>query len=126
MNIKKILLLSTMYACLLPVFGQQRAYSLDECIEAALKNNARIKNAENELKMAREDKKEAFTKYFPNISAAGTGFLASEPLVQMQMSPEAGMSMLKDGWAVVFRRYFLFLPADSLSTVISWQRLRSK
>lgn len=99
MNIKKILLLSTMYACLLPVFGQQRAYSLDECIEAALKNNARIKNAENELKMAREDKKEAFTKYFPNISAAGTGFLASEPLVQMQMSPEAGMSMLKDGWA---------------------------
>lgn len=99
MNIKKILLLSTMYACLLPVFGQQRAYSLDECIEAALKNNARIKNAENELKMAREDKKEAFTKYFPNISAAGTGFLASEPLVQMQMSPEASMSMLKDGWA---------------------------
>lgn len=99
MNIKKILLLSTMYACLLPVFGQQRAYSLDECIEAALKNNARIKNAENELKMAREDKKEVFTKYFPNISAAGTGFLASEPLVQMQMSPEAGMSMLKDGWA---------------------------
>ena len=55
MNIKKILLLSTMYACLLPVFGQQHVYSLAECIEAALKNNARIKNAENVLKMARED-----------------------------------------------------------------------
>lgn len=50
MNIKKILLLSTMYACLLPVFGQQRAYSLDECIEAALKNNARIKKCRERIK----------------------------------------------------------------------------
>lgn len=47
--------------------------------------------------MAEHDRKEAFTKYFPTVSAAGSGFIANEPLVQMQMSPQAGMSMLKDG-----------------------------
>ena len=95
-NNKNILLLFMLYTCVLPVKGQN-VYTLDECIEAALQNNVRIKNAQNELAMAEHDKKEAFTKYFPSISAAGSGFIANEPLVKMQMSPEAGMSMLKDG-----------------------------
>lgn len=86
-----------MFACGLPSMGQQQTFTLDECIESALRNNVRIKNAENELKMAEQDKKEAFTKYFPNISAAGSGFIANEPLVDMQLSPEARMAMLKDG-----------------------------
>lgn len=98
-NKNRTLLMSMMFACLLPCMGQQRAFTLDECIDAALKNNIRIRTAENELQMAEQDKKEAFTKYFPNISAAGSGFIANEPLVEMQMSPEAKMSMLKDGMA---------------------------
>lgn len=91
-----LFLLFMMYTCILPVKGQS-VYTLDECIAAALQNNARVKNADNELRMAEHDRKEAFTKYFPTVSAAGSGFIANEPLVQMQMSPEAGMSMLKDG-----------------------------
>ena len=95
-NNKNILLLLMLYTCVLPVKGQN-VYTLDECIEAALQNNVRIKNADNDIKMAEHDKKEAFTKYFPTVSAVGSGFIANEPLVQMQMSPEAKMSMLKDG-----------------------------
>lgn len=91
-----LFLLFMMYTCILPVKGQS-VYTLDECIAAALQNNARVKNAYNELRMAEHDRKEAFTKYFPTVSAAGSGFIANEPLVQMQMSPQAGMSMLKDG-----------------------------
>lgn len=91
-----LFLLFMMYTCILPVKGQS-VYTLDECIAAALQNNARVKNADNELRMAEHDRKEAFTKYFPTVSAAGSGFIANEPLVQMQMSPQAGMSMLKDG-----------------------------
>lgn len=82
--------------CLAPVSGQH-IYTLDECINSALKYNVKVRNAENDLEMAKHDKKEAFTKYFPNISAVGSGFIANEPLVQMQMSPEAKMEMLKDG-----------------------------
>lgn len=76
---------------------QVSIYTLDECINSALKYNVKVRNAENDLEMAKHDKKEAFTKYFPNISAVGSGFIANEPLVQMQMSPEAKMEMLKDG-----------------------------
>lgn len=91
-----LLLLFIMYTCILPVDGQN-VYTLDECIAAALQNNARVRNADNELRMAEHERKEVFTKYFPTVSAAGSGFIADEPLVQIKMSPEAGMSMLKDG-----------------------------
>ena len=95
-NKRNIVLSLIACTCLAPVSGQQ-VYTLDECINSALKYNVKVRNAENDLEMAKHDKKETFTKYFPNISAVGSGFIANEPLVQMQMSPEAKMEMLKDG-----------------------------
>lgn len=95
-NKRNIVLSLIACTCLAPVSGQH-IYTLDECINSALKYNVKVRNAENDLEMAKHDKKEAFTKYFPNISAVGSGFIANEPLVQMQMSPEAKMEMLKDG-----------------------------
>ena len=95
-NKRNIVLSLIACTCLAPVSGQH-VYTLDECINSALKYNVKVRNAENDLEMAKHDKKEAFTKYFPNISAVGSGFIANEPLVQMQMSPEAKMEMLKDG-----------------------------
>lgn len=98
MKVNKRNIVLSLIACtyLVPVSGQH-IYTLDECINSALKYNVKVRNAENDLEMAKHDKKEAFTKYFPNISAVGSGFIANEPLVQMQMSPEAKMEMLKDG-----------------------------
>lgn len=49
----------------------QRTLSLEECREMALENNAKMKNARLDVEEAREGKKEAFTKYFPNVSAVG-------------------------------------------------------
>lgn len=95
-NKRNIVLSLIACTCLVPVSGQH-IYTLDECINSALKYNVKVRNAENDLEMAKHDKKETFTKYFPNISAVGSGFIANEPLVQMQMSPEAKMEMLKDG-----------------------------
>lgn len=85
-------------ACMNGVFGQ-KAYTLDECIQAALTNNVRMKNANNELEMAKQDKKKAFTNYFPSVSAAGTGFMADKGLMQMSLGPDVNMSMLKNGIA---------------------------
>lgn len=85
-------------ACVNLAFGQ-KAYTLDECIQAALTNNVKMKNARNELEMARQDKKKAFTNYFPSVMASGTGFMADKGLVQMDLAPEMHMSMLKDGIA---------------------------
>lgn len=85
-------------ACMNGAFGQ-KAYTLDECIQAALTNNVRMKNATNELEMAKQDKKKAFTNYFPSVSAAGTGFMADKGLMQMSLGPDMNMSMLKNGIA---------------------------
>ncbi len=75
----------------------QRTYTLDECLQQALANNVRMKNAENNKNIAAQDKKNAFTKYFPSVSATGGGFIASNGLFNFEMSPEMQMSLMKNG-----------------------------
>ena len=74
----------------------QHAYTLDECLELALKNNVRIRNADNDLNAAKLQKKAAFTNYFPTVSASGGGFLADKGL--LEMDTESGrLSLVDDG-----------------------------
>lgn len=74
----------------------QHAYTLDECLELALKNNVRIRNADNDLNAAKLQKKAAFTNYFPTVSASGGGFLAGKGL--LEMDTESGrLSLVDDG-----------------------------
>ena len=74
----------------------QHAYTLDECLELALKNNVRIRNADNDLNAAKLQKKAAFTNYFPTVSAAGGGFIADKGL--LEMDTESGrLSLVDDG-----------------------------
>lgn len=75
----------------------QRTYTLDECLQQALANNVRMKNAENNKNIAAQDKKNAFTKYFPSVSATGGGFIANNGLFNFEMSPEMQMSLMKNG-----------------------------
>lgn len=74
----------------------QTQYTLDECMEMALKNNVRIKNADNDLRAAKEQKKSAFTNYFPSLSATGLGFLADKGLVEVDMAGQR-LSAVKNG-----------------------------
>lgn len=80
----------------------QQQYSLNECLELAVKNNAKLKNARNTLEMSAETRKEAFTKYFPQANANFAGFIADDDLVKMdidatdiimQLPPELMMSL---------------------------------
>lgn len=81
--------------CTLQAYAQH-AYTLDECLELALKNNVRIRNADNDLNAAKLQKKAAFTNYFPTVSAAGGGFIADKGL--LEMDTESGrLSMMDDG-----------------------------
>ena len=102
MNIlrKKIYPICGAVACMLmflPVSAQS-VYTLDECIEMALQNNVRMKNSKNDLRMAEQQQKSAFTRYFPSISATGTGFLADKGLLEMDMGGQR-MSLMKNGVA---------------------------
>ena len=85
------------WGCMAAPLAAQQVYTLDECIESALLNNARMKNAANDLASARHERKEAFTNYFPNISATGGGFLSSTHLLGMEMGPGMSLGLMKDG-----------------------------
>ena len=84
------------FTLLVPV-SAQRVYTLDECLQRALENNVRIKNAGNNLEIAKQGSQEAFTKYFPSLSATGTGFMADKGLLQLDMGPGMQMSLMKKG-----------------------------
>lgn len=69
---------------LFPLFSQN-VLTLGQCRELALKNNTLSKNAELAIQIAEQQKKEAFTNYFPKISAIGLGFSSNKPIVSMEM-----------------------------------------
>lgn len=56
--------------------------SLDSCRALALQNNLTLKNAALDVAAAEEVKKQAFTKYFPNVSASAGGYYAAKPLFE--------------------------------------------
>lgn len=56
--------------------------TLDSCKALALQNNLEIKNAALDVEAAQEVKKQAFTKYFPNVSAMAGGYYAAKPLFE--------------------------------------------
>lgn len=57
-------------------------YTLQQCKTLALANNADIRMAENNLQAAIETRKEAFTKYFPEISAGASAFKTHNDVIQ--------------------------------------------
>ena len=75
----------------------QRLMTAEQAVSDALQNNVRMKNADNDLEAARQAKKQAFTKYFPTVSATGIGYMADKGLLEMSLGPGMEMSMLKNG-----------------------------
>ena len=75
----------------------QKTYTLDECLEQALRNNVRIKNATNDLRMAQYEQHGTFSKYFPSVSAMAGGLIASKGLLEMELQPGMLVSMVDDG-----------------------------
>lgn len=87
-----------MVCCLVFTASAQSVYTLEKCQSLALQNNAKMKNNQLNLEAATQSKKEAFTNYFPSVSATGMGFKSQTPLMEMA-TPEGVMGMMKDGMA---------------------------
>ena len=60
----------------------QQAFTLQQCIDTALVNNRSLQNAALEITASREQSKEAYTKYFPQISANVTAFRCFDKIVK--------------------------------------------
>lgn len=71
--------------CLCAFLNAQTHLTLEQSRTLALENNSRVKNSELEVNAAREIKKEAATKYFPQVSATAIGMKAIDPLLEAKM-----------------------------------------
>lgn len=65
-----------------------RNYTLEQCKALALENNNKMKNSRLEIDLAAQTRKEAFTNFFPNISAAGMAFTASHDMARLTVPLE--------------------------------------
>ena len=93
---KKILSIIAL-GCSISVSAQ--TYTLEQLKDAALRNNITVRNAQRSVEAAQQQRKEAFTKYFPNVSGTGLWFNANKGMAQTTInpadfiSPEMGASL---------------------------------
>ncbi len=83
---KKILLFVSMLLCH-STFTLAQQYSLQQLQDSALQNNAAIHAAHHDIRAAQQQRKEAFTKFFPSVSATGLWFNANKGMAEMQIDP---------------------------------------
>lgn len=72
--------------------AEAQPITLDSLKHAALLNNQQIKNSELDIEAAEQQKKEAFTKHFPTVSASAVAMKSVNPLVDMDMSTDNMLS----------------------------------
>ena len=78
---------------------QAQTYTLQQLKDSALRNNIAMRTARLDIDAASQQRKEAFTNYFPNVSGTGLWFNANKGMAQMNMnlseniSPELGMAL---------------------------------
>ncbi|MDR0421513.1 MAG: TolC family protein [Proteiniphilum sp.] len=104
---KKILLSTLLLAAAVISAFPQEVLTLERCRELALKNNVQVRNAGIAVEVARQQQKEAFTRYFPDIKVTGIGFSFNRPVIDMSMDMSAQMQSLTGvltplvGWAMM-------------------------
>lgn len=79
----------------------QTTYSLQQVLDSARHNNIALRNADRSITSAQEQRKEAFTKYFPTVSGTAGWFDNAKSLVSADVAiPGAGsigLNYIKDG-----------------------------
>ncbi len=64
-----------------------QTYTLQQIKDSALQNNIAIRSAQHGIEAAQQQRKEAFTKYFPNVSGTGLWFNANKGMAQTSINP---------------------------------------
>ena len=93
------------------ITASAQTYTLQQLKDSALQNNIAIRNAKHSIDAAQQQRKEAFTKYFPTVSGTGLWFNADKGMAKTelnlseQISPELGMALAQS------------LPAEALAAL---------
>ena len=83
---KKIFAIIVCSVCCCFVAAQPR-YTLEQVLDSARRNNISMHTAQLGIAAAQQQRKEAFTKYFPNVSASGFWFNATRDMAKMTVNP---------------------------------------
>ena len=67
-------------------------YTLEQIKDSVLHNNIAIRSAKYNIATAQQQRKEAFTKYFPNVSGTGLWFNANKGMAQTTLKPSENIS----------------------------------
>ena len=93
------------------ITASAQTYTLQQLKDSALQNNIAIRNAKRSIDAAQQQRKEAFTKYFPTVNGTGLWFNADKGMAKTelnlseQISPELGMALAQS------------LPAEALAAL---------
>ena len=96
---KKILAIIACSVCCCVTATSQQRYTLEQIKDSALLNNFAIRSAKYNIEAAQQQRKEAFTKFFPNVSGTGLWFNANKGMAQTTINPsevipaELGMAL---------------------------------
>ena len=87
---KKIisLIVCSVYCCI----AAAQTYTLEQLLDSARHNNITLRNAQRGIDAAQQQRKEAFTKYFPTVSFTGTWFNANRGMAKMDVNPSEYIS----------------------------------
>ena len=88
---KKLSIILSFIICHLS-FSVAQTYTLEQIQDSALHNNIAIRSARYNIQAAQQQRKEAFTKYFPNVSGTGLWFNANKGMAKMDMNPSEFIS----------------------------------
>ena len=105
---KKIIIMAF---SLVSVVATAQTYTLEQLKDSALRNNIAVRTARLDIDAAQQQRKEAFTNYFPNVSGTGLWFNANKGMARTEMnlsehiSPEMGAALAQS------------LPAEALAAL---------
>ena len=72
----------------------QQTYTLDQLKQLAVENNYNLRSARSAIQQSKEQKNEAFTKYFPQLMATGVGITMNNYLLEADLSLPDGLANL--------------------------------
>ena len=84
-KIDKRLLISLSFIICHLSFSVAQTYTLEQLKQLAVENNYSLRSARNAIEQSKEVKSEAFTKYFPQVSALGLGFQNNKPMIDIDV-----------------------------------------
>ena len=94
-------------------FVAAQSYSLQQLVDSAMQNSFAVRSAQLGVDAARQQRREAFTNFFPNVSGTGLWFNANRGMAKMEINPS---EMIPASYAGMLSQ---MLPAEAMTALAS-------